>query len=79
MTARRIYQSSFTIEQAVEELLKNKGLQFDPDIVDAFLRVLKGWGGRLPWSEQEPAPEQIAPEGGGLLQPEQATSGEVPR
>ena len=79
MTSLRIYRSPFTIEQAVEELLRNRSLQFDPDVVDAFLRVLKGWGGRLPWSEQEPAPEQIAPEGGGLLQPEQAASGEVPR
>ena len=78
MTSRRLYKSAFTIEQAVEELLKNKGLQFDPDVVDAFLPVLQRWGGKLPWSEQEPVPKQVIPEEVSLLQPEQATSGEVP-
>ncbi len=57
MTSQRIYNSPLAIEEAVEELRKNKGTQFDPNAVEAFLQVLKHWGGKLPWSEQE---EEVA-------------------
>lgn len=29
-------------DEAIEELRKNKGRQFDPEIVDAFIQILKG-------------------------------------
>jgi putative nucleotidyltransferase with HDIG domain len=53
MTSRRIYQKALTVEDAVVELLRNKGTQFDPEVVDACLRVLKKWGDKLPWVKEE--------------------------
>lgn len=40
MTSDRPYRRARTIEQAVEEIVRNRGTQFDPDIVDALLRVV---------------------------------------
>ena len=40
MTAKRVYKDPMTREQAVEELLANKGTQFDPQVVDVFVRLL---------------------------------------
>lgn len=42
MTSSRPYrQKAFTMEQAIEELLKNRGTQFDPTVVDAFVDCLQ--------------------------------------
>ncbi|HHW57921.1 MAG TPA: HD-GYP domain-containing protein [Clostridia bacterium] len=41
MTSKRPYRDSFTMAQAIEELKKNAGTQFDPKIVDAFISVIK--------------------------------------
>lgn len=40
MTTDRPYRKAMTIEQAVSELRRNAGTQFDPSVVDAFIRVL---------------------------------------
>ncbi len=40
MTAERPYRQTPGREKAVEELRRCSGTQFDPDVVDAFLRVL---------------------------------------
>jgi putative nucleotidyltransferase with HDIG domain len=40
MTSDRAYRMKMTIEGAVSELQKNRARQFDPDIIDAFLRTL---------------------------------------
>ncbi len=40
MTSDRPYRDAFTPEQAVAELKANKGIQFDPVVIDAFLRVI---------------------------------------
>ncbi len=37
MTTTRPYRKAFTIEEANEELKKNSGIQFDPQVVKAFL------------------------------------------
>ncbi len=37
MTSERIYKSQFPHEKAVQIIAEAKGLQFDPDVVDAFL------------------------------------------
>ena len=39
MVQGRPYRSSLSIDAAADELLKNRGSQFDPKIVDAFLRL----------------------------------------
>ena len=40
MTSTRAYRKAMTKEQAVEQLTKNRGTQFHPAVVDAFLAVL---------------------------------------
>ncbi|MCK9273940.1 MAG: response regulator [Syntrophales bacterium] len=40
MTSDRPYRKGLIREKAVDELLKNRGAQFDPDIVDAFVGTL---------------------------------------
>lgn len=39
MTSRRAYRQPLSEQEAVEQLLKNAGSQFDPIVVDAFLRA----------------------------------------
>jgi putative two-component system response regulator len=39
MTSERVYKSQFPHEKAVQIIAEAKGLQFDPDVVDAFLEV----------------------------------------
>lgn len=41
MTGDRPYRKSLGVEQAVAELKRYSGSQFDPEIVEAFIRVLK--------------------------------------
>jgi HD-GYP domain-containing protein (c-di-GMP phosphodiesterase class II) len=42
MTQDRAYRKAMTIDQAVSELQKNSGTQFDPEITKVFIeRVLK--------------------------------------
>ncbi|MEO8971777.1 MAG: amino acid permease, partial [Ktedonobacteraceae bacterium] len=40
MTSRRVYHEPLPVEQAKTELLRCSGTQFDPRVVEAFLRVL---------------------------------------
>jgi len=40
MVSDRPYRKGLSIEKAKSELVKNKGTQFDPDVVDALLNVL---------------------------------------
>ena len=41
MTSRRVYRDSLPINVVIEEIEKNKGTQFDPNIAEAFLDILK--------------------------------------
>jgi HD-GYP domain-containing protein (c-di-GMP phosphodiesterase class II) len=41
MSSDRAYRKALPIEQCIEELIRNKGTQFDPDIVDASLSILR--------------------------------------
>jgi response regulator RpfG family c-di-GMP phosphodiesterase len=40
MTNNRPYRPALSVEEAVEELVKNKNTQFDPDIVEAFIKII---------------------------------------
>ena len=41
MTSHRPYGRARAREEAREELIKEKGKQFDPEIVDIFLKILE--------------------------------------
>ena len=41
MTTDRPYRRGFSLEQAVDELKKNKGTQFDPNLVETFIDMIK--------------------------------------
>ncbi|MFH0763611.1 MAG: HD domain-containing phosphohydrolase [Candidatus Omnitrophota bacterium] len=40
MTSHRTYMKNFTRDEAIEQLKKNSGSQFNPGVVEAFVRVL---------------------------------------
>jgi len=44
MTSDRSYRQTATQKDAYKELVKGKGIQFDPEVVDAFTGVLTKWG-----------------------------------
>lgn len=41
MISKRHYREQLTVRGALEEILKHKGTQFDPVVVDAFFKVMK--------------------------------------
>ena len=40
MTSNRIYQTGLSIEQAINELKENSGQQFEPNLVEPFLKII---------------------------------------
>ena len=40
MTSDRPYRKAMSVEQAIEELKRNAGTQFAPDVVEAFIRII---------------------------------------
>ena len=43
MTSKRTYRDALPLEVAISELEKNKGTQFDAEIVDAFVSIVESW------------------------------------
>ena len=41
MVSKRAYKPQLSIKDALEEIVKNKGKQFDPKVVDCFLKAMK--------------------------------------
>jgi putative nucleotidyltransferase with HDIG domain len=44
MTTDRPYRKALTVEEALDEIRKNSGTQFNPDIVEISVKVLKSYG-----------------------------------
>ena len=40
LTQKRPYKAAWPVEEAVAEIERQRGRQFDPDVVDAFLRII---------------------------------------
>lgn len=40
MTSKRTYRDALNLEIVIEEIKKNRRIQFDPQIADAFLDIL---------------------------------------
>ncbi len=58
MTSDRSYRKALSEDVAREEIVKGKGTQFDPDIADAFLRLMDRHGAK--WRIQADKPAEIA-------------------
>ena len=54
MTTDRAYRRALTYEEAVAELQRGRGSQFDPAIVDAFLRARSSVRSGDPWPSPSP-------------------------
>ena len=48
MTSTRAYRNAMSKEQAVEQLINNRGSQFHPDVVDVFLSILREEDNNVP-------------------------------
>ena len=57
MTSTRSYRGARSVEEAVAELRKCSGMQFDPMLVDAFIAAL----GQECWAWQEAAQSRRRP------------------
>jgi HD-GYP domain-containing protein (c-di-GMP phosphodiesterase class II) len=61
ITSDRPYHRARSVREATDELLNCKGTQFDPEIVDAFIRVLERTHGVIPAKTPLPEPQEAAP------------------
>ena len=41
MTSKRSYRDSLPLDVVKQELIRNRGTQFDPEITDVFLGILE--------------------------------------
>ncbi len=55
MTTDRVYRKAFPVEKALTELREQKGIQFEPELVDALCRALG-------FSDEPPAAEPTLPD-----------------
>ena len=44
MASDRPYRAGMDVDEILAEVTANSGTQFDPEVVDAFARVLEKWG-----------------------------------
>jgi HD-GYP domain-containing protein (c-di-GMP phosphodiesterase class II) len=47
LTSHRAYRNAFPLRQALDEICAHRGPQYDPDIVDACLRLFRDKGFQL--------------------------------
>jgi putative two-component system response regulator len=47
LTSHRAYRNAFPLEQALDEIRTHRGSQYDPDVVDACLRLFKEKGYKM--------------------------------
>ena len=59
MTTTRFYRRARSVEDAIAELQRCSGTHFDPEMVEAFVRILEG-GWQLPGAEELPVVGEFA-------------------
>ena len=47
LTSRRVFRNAFPLKQALDEISAHRGSQYDPDVVDACLRLFREKGYRF--------------------------------
>lgn len=52
MTSARVYRTPLALSEALAEVQRHSGTQFDPVVVNALLQAVERWGGKLPWPEE---------------------------
>jgi len=40
MTTDRVYRKALSMNEAIQEIVRGRGTQFNPEVVDAFLKLL---------------------------------------
>ncbi|MGC8960770.1 MAG: HD-GYP domain-containing protein, partial [Chloroflexia bacterium] len=65
MTSVRAYRPAFTPKEALEKLVRGRGSQFDPALVDLWTRLVQA--GRLTLPESAPGPDVSPQDGRGRL------------
>ena len=53
MTSNRVYRRRLSDDIVMEELRKGKGTQWDPDLVDIFLELIKEGALEQQWMREE--------------------------
>jgi response regulator RpfG family c-di-GMP phosphodiesterase len=65
LVSERVYKRGWPHEEVVELILAGRGTQFDPDVVDAFLRVREEWRRiSIEFADEPEAPGAARPIGG---------------
>ncbi|MEH7302408.1 HD-GYP domain-containing protein, partial [Neobacillus drentensis] len=54
MTSSRSYRAALSVEEAYKRIIEGKGTQFDPQLVDSFVKVYTSWKEiHKDWSEKQ--------------------------
>jgi HD-GYP domain-containing protein (c-di-GMP phosphodiesterase class II) len=53
MTTDRSYRRSLGVPKAIQELRANAGTQFDPDVVEALVKIAAGWDVPQPGASED--------------------------
>ncbi|WML38391.1 HD-GYP domain-containing protein [Neobacillus sp. OS1-2] len=62
MTSSRSYRSALPVEEAYQRIIEGKGSQFDPILVDEFIKVFPAWiefHKNYPWTKQWEFPKEV--------------------
>lgn len=60
MTTNRPYRMGLSWDEAISEIIKGKGTQFDPEVADAFLRGIEELRRAEAGESEEPATEELS-------------------
>ncbi|WHY87404.1 HD-GYP domain-containing protein [Neobacillus novalis] len=62
MTSSRSYRAAMPVEEANKRIIEGKGSQFDPDLVEVFIKVFPEWvkfHEKYPWTKQWELPKEV--------------------